>query len=109
MSADRFLESTLLSACPGLRERWNASRGSEDDLLNAVRGHVLGLCMTGRAAEFTRFTRVMERLLGEADPVLEELIRERLLGPLSLDVREAKVPEERFSPYLGPRMRVAWG
>ena len=113
---DPFLESTLLGACPGLRESWESHRrtfgaGAEPDdraLLDAVRRHVVELLVAGRAAEFSRFARAMERVLGDADPVLYELLREGLLRPLARDVRHAGVPTERVDPYLGARLGLAW-
>ena len=111
-----FLESTLLGACPGLRDAWNAHRrtfgpGIEPDdraLLDAVRRHVVGLLVAGRMAEFSRFARAMERMLGEADPVLYDLLREDLLRPLARDVHEAGVPHARAAPYIGMRLGLAW-
>ena len=111
-----FLESTLLGACPDLRESWQAHRrtfgagGEPDDraLLDAVRRHVVGLLVAGRVAEFSRFARAMERLLGDADPVLDELLREGLLHPLARDVRDAGIPAARVTPYLGVRLGLAW-
>ena len=111
-----FLESTLLGACPELRESWHAHRRTfvtveaPDDraLLDAVRRHVVGLLVAGRMAEFSRFARAMERMLGEADPVLYDLLREDLLRPLARDVHEAGVPHARAAPYLGMRLGLAW-
>ncbi|PYP79193.1 MAG: hypothetical protein DMD35_09195 [Gemmatimonadetes bacterium] len=111
-----FLESTLLSSCPDLRESWQAHRrsfgpGEEPDdqmLLDAVRRHVLGLLAAGRAAEFSRFARALERLIGEADPILYDLLREGLLRPLARDVREAGVEPSCVAPYLGARTSLAW-
>jgi hypothetical protein len=111
-----FLESTLLSACPGLRESWDSHRRTfgagdglgDQDLLDAVRRHVLELLVTGRVAEFSRFARTLERLIGEADPILYDLLREGLLRPLARDVRAAKIDESRITPYLGDRTALAW-
>jgi len=110
-----FLESTLLGACPGLRDAWLAHRrtfGTEepDDvaLLDAVRRHVAELLVAGRVAEFARFTRTLERLLGEADPMLDELLRERLVRPLAADVAAAGVPATHVVPHLGARTARAW-
>jgi hypothetical protein len=113
---DAYLESLLLGACPELREPWQTLRrsfgpGSELDdgaLLDAVRRHVLGLLAAGRVAEFSRFARTIERLLGEADPVLFELLREGLLRPLARDVREAAIPEVHVAPHLGQRLALVW-
>jgi len=111
-----FLESTLLGACPGLRESWASHRrtfGASEDaderaLLDAVRRYVLGLLAAGRVAEFSRFARTLERLIGEADPVLYDLLREGLLQPLARDVREAGLERSRVVPYLGERTSLAW-
>ncbi|HEU4722314.1 MAG TPA: hypothetical protein VFS59_13225 [Gemmatimonadaceae bacterium] len=111
-----FLESTLLGACPELRESWQAHRRTfepveaPDDraLLDAVRRHVVGLLVGGRVAEFARFTRTMERLLGESDPLLEDLLREGLLQPLAADVAAAGVSRAHVAPHLGPRTARAW-
>ena len=111
-----FLESTLLGACPALRESWDAHRRSfgagdpPDDqaLFDAVRRHVVGLIVAGRMAEFARFTRTMERVLGEADPMLDELLREHLLRPLAADVAAAGIARSQIAPHLGPRIALAW-
>jgi len=111
-----FLESTLLGACPGLRDSWDAHRrtfgaGEEPDeqaLFDAVRRHVVELLVAGRVAEFSRFARTMERLFGEADPMLYELLREELLRPLARDVQDAGIPHARVAPYLGVRLGLAW-
>ena len=105
-----FLESTLLGACPALRESWDAHRrsfgaaGAPDDqaLFDAVRRHVVGLLRAGRVAEFARFARAMERVLGEADPMLDDLLREHLLRPLAADLRAAGITRAQVDPYLGP-------
>jgi hypothetical protein len=110
-----FLESTLLSACPGLRESWDAhrrtfaGRDEPDDgaLFDAVRRHVVGLLAAGRVAEFSRFARALERLIGEADPILFDVLREGLLRPLAREVRDAGIDESRVAPYLGARTRLA--
>jgi hypothetical protein len=112
----RFLESSFLAACPGLRESWESHRrtfganGGPDDvaLLDAVRRHVVGLLATGRVAEFSRFARALERMIGEADPILYDLLREGLLLPLAADLRDAKVDDSRLVPYLGERTSLAW-
>jgi hypothetical protein len=111
-----FLESTLLGACPDLRESWQAHRrtfgagdGPDDRaLLDAVRRHVVELLAAGRVAEFSRFARTMERLLGDADPMLYELLRDGLLRPLARDVHDAGIPRSRVAPHLGTRLGLAW-
>ena len=111
-----YLESTFLAACPGLRESWDAHRrtfGADDGpddqgLLDAVRRHVVGLLAAGRVAEFSRFARALERMIGEADPILYDLVREGLLRPLARDVREMGFESSRVAPYLGARTSLAW-
>jgi hypothetical protein len=113
---DSYLESALLGACPGLRDEWSAVRrtfrdGStpdEERLFTHVRLHLVGLLLAGRVAEFTRFARTLERLLGDADPVLHDLLRDRLVRPLAREAGEASVSPSRVEPHLGPRMRVLW-
>ena len=115
--AVRFRESTLLGACPELRESWDAHRltfapgaaPSDGELLDAVRRHVVQLLAAGRVAEFARFARTLERLLSEADPMLYELLLDGLLHPLAHDVRAAGIPDSRVAPYLGARTELAWG
>ena len=111
-----FLESTLLGACPGLRESWQAHRrtfgaiGEPDDraLFDAVRRHVVELLVAGRVAEFSRFARTLDHVLGDADPVLHDLLREGLVRPLARDVYDAGIPHARIAPYLGARLGLAW-
>ena len=114
--ANHYLESTLLGACPELRESWVAYRRtflpgaepSDGELLDAVRRHVVQLLAAERVSEFSRFARTLERLLGEADPMLYELLLDGLLRPLAHDVRAAGIPEKRVTPYLGARTELAW-
>jgi hypothetical protein len=111
-----YLESALLGACPGLRESWASHRrtfqavqGADDDaLFDAVRRHVVGLLAAGRVAEFSRFARALERLIGEADPILYDLLREELVHPLARAVRDAGLDEARVAPYLGTRTSLVW-
>jgi hypothetical protein len=111
-----YLETALLGACPGLRETWDAVRrthrdGSapdDDALMTEVRLHVVGLLVTGRVAEFTRFARSIERLLGEADPILHDLLRDHLIRPLAQDIEAARVEPARVTPHLGPRTGLVW-
>jgi hypothetical protein len=111
-----FLESTMLGACPELRESWEAhrrtfsARDEPDDraLLDAVRRHVVGLLVAGRIAEFSRFARALERLIGEADPILYDVLRAGLVQPLARDVLEAGLDESRVAPYLGARTALVW-
>src|SRR5690349_5308137 len=105
-----YLESVLLGACPELREEWQVRRRSfgaresdDAELLDAVRRHVLGLLAAGRVAEFSRFARAIERLLGESDPVLYELLLDGLLRPLAADVHAARISPALVAPHLGTR------
>jgi len=106
----------LLGTCPELRESWQAHRrtfaggDAPDDqpLLDAVRRHVVGLLAAGRVAEFSRFARAIERLLGEADPMLYELLTEGLLRPLARDVRDSGIAPSLVAPHLGRRTELAW-
>ena len=114
--ARSFLESTFLTACPSFRPQWEAMRrgygpGSEPDattFLDALRFHVVGLVSVGRAAEFTRFAQMLDRVLGEADPILEELLNAELVGPLATAVRDGELSPQIIEPHLGARTRAAW-
>jgi hypothetical protein len=114
--SDSYLESTLLGACPELRDSWRAHQrtfaGGEtpDDqaLLDAARRHVMQQLAAGRVVEFSRVARTLERLFGEADPVLYELLLDGLLRPLARDVRAAGIAPALVVPHLGPRTALAW-
>lgn len=114
--ARSFLESTFLTACPSLRPSWDALRRSyapdaEPDasaFLGALRFHVVGLASVGRVAEFTRFAQTLDRLLVEADPILEDLLNAELVGPLATAVREGELASALIEPHLGARTRAAW-
>ena len=49
-----------------------------------------------------------ERLIGEADPILYDVLREGLVQPLARDVRETGFDESRVAPYLGIRTALVW-
>jgi hypothetical protein len=114
--ARSFLESTFLPACPSFRPHWEATRrgygpNSEPDaaaFLEALRFHVVGLASVGRAAEFTRFAQMLDRLLTEADPILEDLLTEHLVAPLATAVRDGQLAAQVVEPHLGARTRAAW-
>ena len=113
--SDAYLESMLLGACPEVRESWQQYRrtfagdtSDDQQLLDIVRRHVLGLLASGRVAEFSRFPRTIERLFGEADPVLYDLLLDGLLRPLARDVRAAGIAPSLVAPHLGTRTALAW-
>jgi hypothetical protein len=114
--ASSYLELELLAACPSFREHWEALRRarhpheepSETDFLSALQLHLLGLVIGGRIAEFSRFARSMERLLGEADPVLAELLQEELVRPLASSVSQSRLAPGAVTQYLGPRILSVW-
>jgi hypothetical protein len=111
-----FLESTFLVACPELRPQWDALRrarapGDEPtaaEFMGVVRHHVLGLLLGGRIAEFSRFSHTVERLLGDADPVLADLLRAELIEPLAAATERSDLAPASVVPYLGPRTRAIW-
>jgi hypothetical protein len=114
--AGSFLESTFLTACPSFRPSWDALRrgyepGTELDasaFLGALRFHVVGLASVGRVAEFTRFAQMLDRLLVEADPILEDLLNDELVRPLAMAVRDGELASALIEPHLGARTRAAW-
>jgi len=113
--SDAYLEALLLGACPEVRDSWQQYRrtfagdmSDDQQLLDVVRRHVLGLLAAGRVAEFSRFARTIERLFGEADPMLYELLRDGLLRPLARDVRAAGIAPSLVAPHLGTRTALAW-
>ncbi len=76
--------------------------------LDALRFHVVGLASVGRAAEFSRFAQTLDRLLAEADPILEDLLIAELVAPLAAAVRDGELPVQVVEPHLGARTRAAW-
>jgi hypothetical protein len=111
-----FLESTFLTACPSFRSSWDALRRgygphAEPDasgFLGALRFHVAGLASVGRVAEFARFAQTLDRLLAEADPILEDLLVSELVAPLAAAVRDGELPAQLVEPHLGARTLAAW-
>ena len=111
-----FLESTLGGACPSFMEEWTRLRGTfpperppaAPDLLGALRVHVLRLLAEGRVAEVARLFLTVERMLGEADPILRELLEDGFLVPLASDCRQGGLDPRRIRPHLGPRVRAVW-
>jgi hypothetical protein len=80
--ARSYLESALAGTLPSFAAEWEAHRrafppGSppgDGDFLAAFRAHIVSLLTAGRVAETTRFFYALERLLGEADPILRDLL-----------------------------------
>jgi len=113
---DGYLEATLLAACPGFRATWESQRRAwapgaapaAADFLAALQAHLLELLATGRVAEAAAAFRGVERLLGEADPILAELLADHLVRPLAASARVVGVPAVRVEPYVGPRTRRIW-
>ncbi|MEP7001611.1 MAG: hypothetical protein ABI969_14085, partial [bacterium] len=93
----------FLHASPLLREQWGALRrarmpddeASAAEFLAVVRMHAQGVIVAGRFAEFAHFTRAVERLLGEADPILADLLEQELVSPLASAIAGANVPAAR--------------
>lgn len=114
--ARSYLESALAGSLPSFAAVWEAQRRaypsgagpSDADFITALRTHVVGLLADGRVAETTRFFYGLERLLGEADPVLRDLLERDLVMALAADCRLASIDAARVEPYLGPRTRAAW-
>ena len=114
--ARTFLETALASTLPSFTEEWNAHRRAyppgetpgDPEFLASLRAHVVRLLADGRVAETTRFFYALERLLGEADPVLRELLERDLVAALAAECRHALIDARRIEPYLGQRTRAAW-
>lgn len=114
--ARSFLASTFLAACPSFGPTWDALRrtyapDAEPDaaaFLGALHRHVVALASVGRIAEFCRFAQTLDRLLAEADPILEDLLMVELVQPLASAVRNGDLASASVEPHLGPRTRAAW-
>ena len=114
--ARSFLESALAATLPSFAAEWDAHRRAyspgtaptDADFLATFRAHVVSLLSAGRVAETTRFFYALERLLGEADPILRDLLERDLVRPLEAECRLAGIDARRVEPYLGPRTRAAW-
>ena len=114
--ARSFLESSLASTLPSFAAEWDAHRRAyppgvtptDDDFLVAFRAHVVSLLSAGRVAETSRFFYALERLLSEADPILQELLERDLVRALASECRLAAIDSRRVEPYLGTRTRMIW-
>jgi hypothetical protein len=112
----RFLESTLGITVPSFLREWDAQRRAfppeappgDAEFLASLRAHLVHLLMEGRVAETSRFFYSLERLLGEADPILRELLERDLVAALAAECRLAAIDSRRVEPYLGTRTRAAW-
>jgi hypothetical protein len=114
--ARSFLESALTSTLPSFAADWDAQRRtyspgappSDLDFLASLRAHVVRLLAEGRVAETSRFLYALERLLADADPVLQQLLERDLIAALAADARGAGIDAQRVEPYLGQRTHAAW-
>jgi hypothetical protein len=114
--ARSYLESALAGTLPSFAAEWDAYRRAyaptsppgDADFLAAFRAHVVSLLSAGRVAETSRFFYALERLLGEADPILRDLLDRDLVRALAIECRLAGIDPRRVEPYLGQRSRVAW-
>jgi hypothetical protein len=111
-----FLQTSLIGTLPSFAQEWDAHRrayppGSppgDGEFLATLRAHVLHLLAEGRIAETTRFFYTVERLLGEADPILHDVLAHDLVSALATECRLAAIDARRVEPYLGSRTREAW-
>jgi hypothetical protein len=106
----------LASTLPSFTDEWDAHRRgyapglrpTESEFLATLRAHVVRLLADGRVAETTRFFYALERLLGEADPILRDLLERDLVAALATECQLATIDARRVEPYLGTRTRSAW-
>ena len=114
--ARSYLESALAGTLPSFAAEWDAHRRayppghppSDADFLAAFRAHVVSLLAAGRVAETTRFFYTVERLLGEADPILRDVLDRDLVRALAAECRGAGIDSRRVEPYLGQLTRGVW-
>jgi hypothetical protein len=114
--ARSYLESALTGTLPSFATEWDAHRrayppGSspnDAEFLAAFRAHVVSLLAAGRVAETTRFFYAVERLLGEADPILRDVLERDLVRTLATECRVAGIDARRVEPYLGKLTRGIW-
>jgi hypothetical protein len=106
----------LIGTLPSFAQEWDAHRRAyppssppgDGEFLATLRSHVLHLLAEGRVAETTRFFYTVERLLGEADPILHDVLERELVSALATECRAAAIDARRVEPYLGSRTRAAW-
>ena len=111
-----FLESALAGTLASFATEWDARRRayppgtspSDLDFLASLRTHVVQLLSEGRVAETSRLFYALERMLGEADPVLHDVLARDLIAALATECRVAGIDSRRVDPYLGRRTREAW-
>lgn len=114
--ARSYLESALAPTLPSFAADWDAYRRAypptsppdDADFLAAFRAHVVSLLGAGRIAETSRFFYAVERLLGESDPILRDLLDRDLIRALAVECRLAGIDPRRVEPYLGQRSRAVW-
>jgi len=114
--ARSYLESALAGILPSFAPDWEAHRRayppgsspSDGDFLAAFRAHVVSLLAAGRVAETSRFFYALERLLGEADPILRDVLDRDLVRGLATECRVAGIDARRVEPYLGQLTRGVW-
>ena len=111
-----YLERIFHAALPSFADEWRLLRAtyphdappSAAAFLGALRVHVAELLVARRVSESARFFATLERLLGDADPVLEELLLAHLVIPLARECTARAVDPRLVLPHLGPRTRGAW-
>ena len=111
-----FLERIFAAALPSFADEWRILRAtyphdappSAAAFLGALRVHVAELLVARRVAESARFFATVERLLSDADPVLEELLVAHLVIPLAHECADRGVDPRLVLPHLGPRTRGVW-
>ena len=114
--ARSFIESAFSSTLPSFAADWDAQRRayppgappSDIEFLASLRTHVVRLLADGRVAETSRFFYALERMLGDADPILRDFLERELIAALAADCRAAATDARRVAPYLGQRTRAAW-
>ena len=113
---DSFLERALGSTMPDFQARWREIRRtyapgtspSAQDFFGHLVAHVAQALAEGRVAEVTRLFLAIERILGDADPLLAELMETELLRALAEECGEAGISPALVLPHLGPRSRAVW-